>query len=249
MPVRPVRYTCHQTSKDRLRRLPVPAAKPVNPSLPEGDFLFQGELSMEDMEKKILPHIPENPDSLKRYLFYLHGLIIEEAGIRPRSEEHGYYEYELILQELARAGFIVVSEARKKGTEVKAYAETITAQIKTLLACHIPPDNIIVVGASKGGVISAYVSSMLQQTGIYYIFLAGLFEKCLQDKALRLYGKVLSIHDRADTLSITPALYFQRSEGSGNFKAILLDLDLGHGLIYRPYREWLDPLLAWVSPA
>lgn len=199
------------------------------------------------MHDTILQHVTTNPDSTKKYLFYLHGLIVEEAGIRPKSEEHGYYEYELILETLAREGFIVISEARKKGTEIKAYAENIADQIKILLAAKVPPGDITVVGASKGGVIGSYVSTMLGEKCINYVFLAGLFEKCLIDENLKLYGNVLSIHDRADKLSITPELYFNRSEGQGKFKAIVLGLDLGHGVIYRPYREWIDPLLAWVQ--
>jgi hypothetical protein len=74
---------------------------------------------MQDITTHILQHIPDDPDSTKHYPFYLHGLIVEEAGIRPKSEEHGYYEYQLILEELSREGFIVISEARKKGTEIK----------------------------------------------------------------------------------------------------------------------------------
>jgi hypothetical protein len=202
---------------------------------------------MEASPITIIQHIPDNPDPTRRYLFYLHGLIIEEAGIRPKSEEHGYYEYELILEALAREGFVVISEAREKDTQIISYAENIVTQIKKLLAHNVPPGNIIVAGASKGGVISAYVSTMLQEKGIYYIFLAGLFEKCLKDENLKLYGNVLSIHDRSDKLSITPALFFQRSEGLGTFKAIILPLDIGHGLIYRPYREWIDPLVEWVK--
>jgi hypothetical protein len=204
---------------------------------------------METLPITILQRVPDNPDPAKRYLFYLHGLIIEEAGIRPKSEEHGYYEYELILEALAREGFIVISEAREKDTQIISYAENIVTQIKKLLAYNVPPGNIIVTGASKGGVISAYVSSMLQEKAIHYVFLAGLFEKCLKDENLKLYGNVLSIHDRSDKLSITPALFFQRSEGLGKFKAIILPLDVGHGLIYRPYREWIDPLLEWVKTA
>ncbi|MBU1567248.1 MAG: hypothetical protein KJ630_16685 [Proteobacteria bacterium] len=202
---------------------------------------------MQTANTNIRQHIPNNPDFTKRYLFYLHGLIVEEAGIRPKSEEHGYYEYALILEALAEEGFTVISEARKKGTEIKPYAENIVSQVKTLLANDVPPDNITIVGASKGGVISAYVSNMLQDKRINFVILSGLFEKCLIDKNLKLYGNVLSIHDRSDKQSMTPALYFERSDGLGKFKAIILSLDIGHGLIYRPYREWIDPLLAWVQ--
>ncbi len=199
------------------------------------------------MNTNILQHVPSNPDVKKHYLFYLHGLIVEEAGIRPKSEEHGYYEYQLILEELVREEFIVISEARKKGTEIMSYAENIASQIKTLLANKVPPGNITVVGASRGGVISAYVSTILREKEINFVILAGLFEKFLPDENLKLYGNVLSIHDRSDKQSITPELYFQRSEGLGKFKAITLNLDIGHGLIYRPYREWIDPMLEWVK--
>jgi hypothetical protein len=194
------------------------------------------------MNTNILQQVPDNPDSSIYYLFYLHGLIVEEAGIRPKSEEHGYYEYELILETLAQEGFIVISEVREKGTEIKPYAENITAQIKKLLVNGVSPGNITIVGASRGGIIGAYTSTMVREKEINYVFLAGLFEKYLEDESLKLYGNVLSIHDRSDKLSITPALYFQRSKGLGVFKKIILNLDIGHGLIYKPYREWIDPL-------
>lgn len=199
------------------------------------------------MKSEILTTVPDSPDPSKQYLFYLHGLIVEVAGVRPKSEEHGYYEYQLILEELAKEGFVVISEAREKGTEVKDYAEKVVSQIKKLMTNKVPAENITVVGASKGGIISAYVSTMLQEKKIHFVFLAGLFEKCLVDSSLKLYGNVLSIHDRADTLSITPELYFQRSAGLGTFEKIVLSLDLGHGVIYQPYREWIDPLLQWVK--
>jgi L-fuculose-phosphate aldolase len=202
---------------------------------------------MQAMDNKILQHVPDKPDSTERYLFYLHGLIVEEAGIRPKSDEHGYYEYQRILEELARKGFTVISEARKKGTEIKTYAEGIVSQIKKLLAHGVAPENITVVGASKGGAIGAYISTMLREKEINYLFLAGLFEKCLVDASLILYGNVLSIHDRSDKLAITPGLYFQRSAGLGRFKEMVLELDLGHGLIYQPYREWIEPFMAWLQ--
>ncbi|MGW8193112.1 MAG: alpha/beta hydrolase [Desulforhopalus sp.] len=203
---------------------------------------------MQETEETIILQVPpEKPDCSKRYLFYLHGLIVEMAGTRPKSEEHGYYEYDLILKELARTGCIVISEVREKNTQIEAYAEKIANQIKQLVQKGVPAANIIVVGASKGGIIAAYVSNGLQDKEVNYLILAGLFEKCLVDADLKLYGKVLSIHDRADSQSMTPEIYFDRSKGLGNFQKIVLNLDIGHGLIYRPYREWLDPMLTWLD--
>lgn len=202
---------------------------------------------MRPTEGTIQHDVPDNPDSTKNYLFYLHGLIVEVAGIRPKSEEHGYYEYEQILREFAREGFAVISEVREKDTQVQAYAEYLVSQIKKLLAAGVPQTNITIVGASKGGIIAAYASSMLREKQINFVFLAGLFEKCLVDEDLTLHGKVLSIHDRADTLAMKPDAYFERSQGQGTFEKIVLSLDLGHGVIYQPYREWLDPMLEWLK--
>lgn len=202
---------------------------------------------MPDNKNVIFAAVPDKPETDKKYLFYLHGLIVEEAGIRPKSEEHGYYEYEMILDELAERGFVVISEPRAQGTQVKAYADYTAAQVRKLLAAGVAPDHITIVGASKGGIIGAYVSSILREEKMNYVFLAGLFEKCLVDENLKLYGKVLSIHDRSDKLSITPDLYFQRSEGSGRFEKIIVGLDIGHGLIYRPYREWVEPMTEWLD--
>ncbi len=194
----------------------------------------------------ILQAPPDSPDTSRHHLFYLHGLIVELAGIRPKSEEHGYYEYELILEELAREGFVVISEVREKNTPIKPYAEKIAAQIKTLLDKGVPPHNITLLGASRGGAIGAYVSGILKEENINYVYLAGLFEKYLEDEELRLYGNTLSIHDSSDTFGITPQLYFERSAGLGEFTAIELDLGKGHGLLYQPYREWIDPILEWL---
>lgn len=202
---------------------------------------------MQANESYILQQIPENPDGSKKYLFYLHGLIVEEAGVRPKSEEHGYYEYELILEAFAEQGFVVISEARSQGTQVKSYAEKVATQVKALLTLGVPQNHITIVGASKGGIIAAYISNMLQEKEIQYIFLAGLFEKCLVDETLSLYGRILSIHDRSDKLSMTPELYFTRSQNQGTFKKITLNLDIGHGLIYKPYPEWMQPTLDWIS--
>lgn len=202
---------------------------------------------MKPSPENIMEQPPVTPDTTRHYLFYLHGLIVEVAGIRPKSEEHGYYEYRLILEELAKKGFLVISEARKKDTQVQPYAEKIAGQVKTLIEKGVPPENIIIIGASKGGAIAAYVSTALMEKRLNYVILAGLFEKYLVDENLKLYGNVLSIHDRSDKLRITPQKYFQRSEGLGQFEEIILDLDKGHGIIYKPYREWIDPMTKWLQ--
>ena len=139
-----------------------------------------------------------------------------------------------------------ISEAREQDTQVMPYAEKVVIEIQGLLESGVPSQNISVVGASKGGVIASYVSLMLQENEINYVFLAGLFERCLADQDLSLYGKILSIHDSSDTLSITPDPFFERSSGQGVFKKIVVTKGLGHGLIYQPYSDWMEPLVDWI---
>ncbi len=196
----------------------------------------------------ILNNIPENPNQTEYYLFYLHGLIIEEAGIRPNHPEFGYYEYELILETLSKNGFTVISEVRAKGTEIISYAERVAKQIKTLINKGVPPGHISLIGASKGGAIGAYVSKLLNEKQIHYVILAGLFKKYLVDDELHLTGNVLSIHDRADKLEITPDLYFSRSNRIGRHEALVVEKGIGHGLVYKPYKEWLHPAIEWIKP-
>ncbi len=199
------------------------------------------------MPCQIYKKIPEKIDKSVHYIFYLHGLIIEELGIRPKSEAFGYYEYEEILRALARQGFVVISEARKKGTHVVKYAEFLVSQIQSLISGGISPRKITVVGASKGGVIAAYVSRILMVNDMNFVFLAGLFEQVLKDESMRLFGNVLSIHDSSDTFSITPQAYFDRSRNLNRSKTVVLDLNRGHGLIYKPFEEWLTLLFEWIE--
>ncbi len=52
-------------------------------------------------EGTVIQALPGNPDPGVRWVFYLHGRIIEEAGPRPTHPELGVYEYEEILENLA----------------------------------------------------------------------------------------------------------------------------------------------------
>ncbi len=70
----------------------------------------------------ILSDVPQKIDTKARYLFYLHGYIVEAGNTRPTSPKFGVYEYEQILETFKRSGFVVISEARKKNPEIEPYA-------------------------------------------------------------------------------------------------------------------------------
>ena len=50
---------------------------------------------------EILDKAPGNPDPDARYVFYLHGQIVQDVGPRPTHPQYGLYDYPLILETLA----------------------------------------------------------------------------------------------------------------------------------------------------
>src|SRR5512135_1792146 len=94
-------------------------------------------------------------DPATRYLFYLHGRIVEIQGLPAIDPNHGEYEYAAILKTLASHGFSVISEQRSSDANADAYAQRVVGQIAQLLSSHVPAGHITVVGASKGATIAA----------------------------------------------------------------------------------------------
>ena len=203
-------------------------------------------------QARVFKDLPEKIDARARYLFYLHGRIVEDRGVRPVSELHGVYEYEKIVETFRGEGFVVISEARAKGTEVKQYAAKVVAQIDALLKAGVPPRHITVVGASKGSMIAMHASSLLKgERGgeVNFVLIAGCGAQTLNDSELKLNGRVLSIYDASDEGAGTCQKLFARSAGLKQRDEVKLNLKLGHGYIYRPLKEWVEPVVAWAKQA
>jgi hypothetical protein len=193
--------------------------------------------------------IADKVDPKARYLFYLHGRIIEEQGIRPTSPRFGVYEYEKILQTLVDKGFVVISEARPKGTDMAEYANKVVGQIQTLLKVGVPPERITVVGASKGGGIAILTSTLLKNRNVNFVIIAA----CAGDPdayqpRVDFWGNILSIYDyKDDTGAESCQKFFAQSTGLNRRKEVVLKFGLGHGILYRPLKEWVDPAVAWAK--
>jgi len=190
-----------------------------------------------------------------KYLFYLHGKIIEDQGIpRPRSEKFGYYEYEKILEAFRSRGFVVRSEIRPQNTDALGYAQKVVGEVRRLLQAGVSPGRITVVGASKGGIIAMLASAMLQNRDLNFVFLASCHDvafKELQARGMSVSGNIFSIYDAADTGAGSCRNFFKaaRENNLGSVKEVVVRLGLGHGLLYRPYAEWVEPVVAWAEEA
>jgi hypothetical protein len=191
-------------------------------------------------------------DPAKRYLFYLHGKIIEDQGLPAFSPDYGEYEYEAILETLNGYGFVVISEIRPKNTHGVAYAKKIAGQAAALLEAGVPAKNITVVGASKGAAIAVYVSHFLENKAVNFVILAicHLDEVAvLIQEQISLYGNVLSIYDSNDEFagSCRDLFAFSEGKGIGKYDEVVLNLGMGHGILYMPLDQWIIPVIQWAG--
>jgi len=187
------------------------------------------------------------PHESPRYLYYLHGKIIEDLGPAGVSPRFGAYDYPGILRAFSAAGLTVVSEVRPKNTDPSVYADKIVGQISKQLAAGVPAQNITVVGASKGSVIAMLVSSRLKVDGVRYVFLANCNDWMERTFAPRFTGNVLSIYEGSDEIGQSCRPIAARSVALKQFEEIRLDTGLGHGIVYRPLNQWIGPAAAWAK--
>jgi acetyl esterase/lipase len=192
-------------------------------------------------------HLPADIDRSARYLFYLHGAIIERAGERPTHPRYGVYEYRKILETLADRGFVVISEARPQGTDGMLYAATVADQVRKLLAAGVPPDHVTVVGFSKGGGIAIAASSMLANDDLNFVFMAACNPWLDAHPEIVARGRLLSLRESSDELVGSCEGLFDRSPNPHDHREVLVELGGGHGAFYRPHPEWVDLVAEWAG--
>jgi hypothetical protein len=182
-----------------------------------------------------------------RYIYYLHGKIVEDLGPRGVSPRFGEYDYPGILAALSKPGIVVHSEIRPKDTDPSQYADKIVAQVRSQLAAGVPPSHITIAGASKGSVIASLVSTRLRVPRVRYVLIADCNDWLIRTYNPHLTGSILSIYESSDDIGGTCGPLVKRSPGVTAFKEIRLDTGLGHGIVYRPLPQWVAPALAWAK--
>lgn len=190
-------------------------------------------------------------DPKGKYLFYLHGKIIEDKGKGASSQRYGMYMYDRIIEHFEDRGLIVIEEVRGE-TNPKKYAAKITTQVRQLMTAGVPAGNITVSGFSKGGYIALLVASSLNNPDVGYAIMAGcgagkrayVFEQFLKRKrGARLKGRIYSIYASGDLEagSCRPAI--DQSDRIGlNFRETRIKSGKGHGLFYQPRPNWIEPV-------
>jgi len=183
----------------------------------------------------------------QRTIYYLHGKIVEDLGPRGVSPRFGAYDYPGIITAFRQAGFNVISEIRPKDTDVSSYADKVVADVRRQIAQGTPPDEITVIGASKGAVIASLVSTRLKMPKVHYVLLAACNDWLLKEMKPRLTGKVLSIYEASDEIGGSCRALAKQSPELRRFDEVRLNTGLGHGMVYRPLKQWVRPAIAWAK--
>lgn len=193
--------------------------------------------------------LPELVDPNERYVFYIHGKIIEDQGRGAVSEDFGPYEVDPILQYLAEAGFAVIGEFRTGPTDVDAYSDRVLMQIHTLLDAGVAPEKLTIIGFSKGGYITLLSSSKLADARLNYVAIGICVDEINNDPRLRPEGRILSIYEESDEFGSSCQRLIERSPGVKDFTEIVLKTGKRHGAFYRADPTWLDPVVSWIYEA
>ncbi len=199
-------------------------------------------------EQTISASVPKEVKPGEKYVFYLHGAIIESQGINAVSPYWGRYEYIAILDTLQSYGYNVISEARPRDTDELKYADKVAKEISALLASGVLPENIVVIGASAGGSIAVDISIRVKNSKIKYAVLGvcrwASWKAYLQENEL--CGNYLSIYENSDSYGSCEG-YFKDQDCMSSYKEIKLNMNNGHGFLYKPYREWIHHLVKWIN--
>ncbi|HSN61003.1 MAG TPA: hypothetical protein VLR49_08715, partial [Ferruginibacter sp.] len=110
-------------------------------------------------------------------------------------------------------------------------------------------ENIIVVGASQGAYITIEIAYLQKDAKVNYVLMA-----LCNDYNINFYlkykdalcGNWLSIYESSDQKLSCQNLLISANCKSG-FKELALSMGNGHGFIYRPYKEWIYPLINWIE--
>ncbi len=190
--------------------------------------------------------LPPKIDHSGKWLFYLHGAIVQDQGINAISKEFGPYKYLDILDTLKNRGFNVISEARPKDTRPGDYAEKVSKQIDSLIDAKVLPQNIVVIGASAGAEITMKVCLRLKNSQINYVIMGMCWPDTYKEyEGQELCGNFLSIYESSDPHGSCNKIFGQK-KCSGSFKEMEITTGKSHGFLYQPYKEWVDPLMKWI---
>lgn len=184
-----------------------------------------------------------------RFIFFLHNRFLETHELNELHPEFGRTEYNEIIAEFEKSGLHVISEKRSGNVNARDYAISIVAQIDSLIRKRIEPQKITVVGTSKGGYIAQYVSTLANNPSLNFVFIASFRKNDIQNiPEINYCGNILTIYEKSDPFGVSA---LERKKTSTceiqHFKEIELHTGMGHGFLFKPLKEWIEPTAKWAN--
>ncbi len=182
-----------------------------------------------------------------KYVIFLHNRFLETHNVNDIHPEFGQMEFHEIITAFESHGIKVIHDIRKGNVNARTYATKVINQIDSLQNRGIKAQNITIIGISKGGYIAQYVSTLANNPSLNFIFIASFQEADIETMPdINYCGNILSIYDKSDPFGVTA---IERKRLSNcvitNFKEIEINTGLGHGFIFKPLKEWIEPSILW----
>ena len=105
----------------------------------------------------------------------------------------------------------------------------------------------MVIGASLGAYITVQLANIRKDPEMRYVLIGlcseyavGLYAKCKD----ALCGDFLSIYETSDQKTSCMPILDNCKTG---VKEISTNMGIGHGFLYKPYDDWVLPMVSWIE--
>ena len=177
-------------------------------------------------------------------VYYLHGKIVEDKGDNAVHPIYGTYRYGEIVAKLRREGHAVHSEIRPPGTDRAAYARVLATEIRDQIKVGRSPDEIVIIGFSKGAQIAILLSQELALPDLRFVFQAVCGSWVQRFADLKVYGNIMSLYETSDTAGSCAELFARSIVKSCE---VAITTGEKHGAFYRPNEAWMAPQRDWLD--
>jgi hypothetical protein len=118
--------------------------------------------------------------------------------------------------------------------------------VQKLISLGVKPQNISLVGFSRGGEITILASNNLQNPDVNIILLASCASFMKNRELFKVYGKIFSIYETSDMVGSCQFLINQSTNVS-SFNEVSISTGKEHGAFFKPISDWIKPVKKWLG--
>ncbi len=155
-------------------------------------------------------------------------------------------DHAAIVQAFEDQGFEVNTFAYAGETRL-AYAHRIADEVRALMDKGIAPEEINVVGAGTGSKVATLTSALVGNRHVNYVLLGQCDPAMKANYNFRMSGRVLGIHDVADTTSLSCRSLWGDSPKVSERQELVLNSGQGSAVFHAPRADWVQPVTEWAT--